>query len=240
MGQGNKRRGLQPNNNPQPNKTTGDYEYFTDTAIDDYSYTGTGKNVKKFFKDNSNVGYLITHMNRRERYAFEMWSIGQFMSGQQYRGFSNMTPLEQLYTRTYDKIIDRATLDKGIVVHRLAGFELINNGSNGPMDLAQLHALEGSTVISLGNMSTAAAAEGLTIGSRDKKVDYEIHIPGGSTGAGMWIGDYRINSAWGPEQREFMTNRDIELKVGKATYNQSTDTYTVPLYYIKREPHRYN
>ena len=68
-------------------------------------------------------------------------------------------------------------------------------------------------------MSFGAASQGLTIGDSSKKVEYKLRIPPGSKGAGMWIGDKRING-WGAEQREFMSNRDSVFKVGKTTYDK--------------------
>ena len=54
----------------------------------------------------------------------------------------------------------------------------------------------------------------------------------------MWVGDHRVNG-WGPEQREFMTNRDIIVSVGKTTYDSGSGKYTVNLYYMGREKHDY-
>ena len=99
----------------------------------------------------------------------------------------------------------------------------------------------GQNVKSLGNMSTAAAKVGLPIvepWQDNKAVEYTIKIPKGSTGAGMWIGDSRINT-WGSAQREFMTNRDTWYRVDKVSYNHSTGRYNVELTYTGLDEHDY-
>lgn len=54
----------------------------------------------------------------------------------------------------------------------------------------------------------------------------------------MHYGDQRIN-AWGNQQREFMTNRDIVLRVGKTTFDNDSGKYVVDLYYEGRVAHDY-
>ena len=48
--------------------------------------------------------------------AFEDWTVGEFMDGQQYRGFGRMTERCQNLTRQYDKYLDQSTLKEGITV----------------------------------------------------------------------------------------------------------------------------
>ena len=142
------------------------------------------------------------------------------MSGQQYRGWDGMSKTDQKITKDMDDILDRATLDEGITIHRLATAELVLGVGRRTATLEELQAMRGKSVTSKGAMSCGAAAEGLTIGSRSKEVEYRISIPGGSTGAGMWIGDKRING-WAAEQREFVMNRDTEYTVGETTFDSA-------------------
>ena len=104
--------------------------------------------------------------------------------------------------------------------------------------LSELRAIEGNLVNVTSFMSCAAASEGLHIGDTGKNVQLRIHIPSGSVGAGMWVGHPKVN-AWGVRQREFMTNRDIVIRVGKSTYDASTGVYTVNVYYEGRTAHDY-
>ena len=216
------------------------YKEWDDKASGGWTYGGTGKDQEDFFAENSNSDELITNMDSEERSAFKQgWTPGRFMRGQQYMGFDKMTDQEQQWTRIYDKILDRATLKEGIVVTRRASAELIlGKGHTRASSLEELKALRGKLVTSKGNMSTGAAKEGLTIGDSGKNVEYRIHIAGGTKGAGMWIGDSRING-WGSEQREFMTNRDSVYAVGRTSYDKRRDIYVVNMYYVGREPHDY-
>ena len=102
--------------------------------------------------------------------------------------------------------------------------------------------MKGKVVYSPANLSTGVAKTGLTIGAASEKpIEYRIHIPAGSKGAGMWIGDDRING-WGGRQREFMTNRDSLYVIGDSKdgkdYKDRDVTY-VDLYYIGRTKHKY-
>lgn len=217
----------------------GDFRVFADKADGGWSFDGDGKDTVAFFNQASNYAQLISQMSPEDIDAFSMWAVGHFMHGQQYRGFTNMRDYERKYTKIYDKFLDKATLNEGIVVHRLAGFELINNGSSATMTLPDIQKKIGNKIISKGNMSTAAASEGLTIGDSKKRVDYEIHIPKGSTGAGMWIGDSRIND-WGNRQREFMVNRDTVYTIEDVTYSKATQRFKVILHYKGRQKHDYS
>ena len=120
---------------------------------------------------------------------------------------------EKKWTMVYDKYLDRATLNESIVLSRLGSAELVLGKGNQVGNMKDLQAAKGSIVTAAGNMSFSAASEGLSIGDVGKNVEYKLHIPGGTVGSGMWIGDKRING-FGASQREFLTNRDIAFRVG--------------------------
>lgn len=218
-------------------------------------FTGDmGDDEWDYMNEHSNFNSIIKEAEKNdESWAFESWTKGQFMEGQQYKGFSKMSEKDQQATRLLDKYLDKSTLDTGIVVNRRATSELL--GFNGDItEASDLKDLKGSVVLSKGNMSTCAAKEGLLIGSMDyeKPIGYKIHIPAGAKGAGMWVGDERINPVWKSKQREFLMNRDAVFLVGdieddaKAYYDSRSGEkfyepfVTVNLYYIGRTPHDYN
>lgn len=223
-------------------RTSDEYRVFTDmpSSSSEYEYDGDGNDVVDFFNRTSNYDQLIRSMDRGDHDAFSAWMRGAFMHGQQYKGFDNMTADYQDMTRRFDKILDQSVVNEGITLRRLATAELVLGAGNRKVSsLAQLQALEGQVLTSKGNMSTAAAAHGLGIGSESSKdVEYVIKIPPGAKGAGMWIGDRRIGG-WGAKQREFMTNRDINLRVGKTTYNSKTGKYEVEMFFDGRNEHDY-
>lgn len=218
------------------------YQEWEDTAAGGFSYDHEGRygrEQEEFFREHSNVDELIRSMSSEEVDAFkDMWAPGWFMDGQQYRGWDSMSSREQMATRIFDKYLDQATLDRDIVVTRRATAELVMGAGKKFATLEELKAMRGSLVTSKGSMSTGAAKEGLTIGSSSKNIEYKIHIAAGTKGAGMWIGDSRING-WGPEQREFMTNRDSVYAVGRTSYDRKRDVYVVNMYYVGREKHDY-
>lgn len=89
-------------------------------------------------------------------------------------------------------------------------------------------------------MSFSAAKQGLKIDAMSSaNVEYVLSIPGGSKGAGMYIGDKRINK-WGNRQREFMTNRDTAYRVGKTSFDTNKNIYVVELSYVGRLAHDYS
>ena len=247
MGNG-RHSGLQKNNGKRGDLPTGvkdighktasgDYRVFKDTASGGYNYTGTGKDVQDFFKRQSNFEEIVKSLSSRDVDDFYKWAIGNFM-GSNKAEWSTLSSYEQRMLKTYDKVLDKSVLHEGIVVRRLASFSLVNNGSRSiPSDFVSM---EGNLVNVRMPLSSSAAAEGLTIGSSGKNVEYVIHIPAGSKGAGMWIGDYRINSEWGPKQREFMVNRDTIFRQGKTTYNSKRGVYEVELHYVGRTKHKYD
>lgn len=215
------------------------YKIFTDIARGGYNYEGSGANTNEFFKKASNFEGIVKTLSDKEIADFYNWAIGDFM-GSNKAQYADLSSREQRMLRTYDKVLDKSVLYEGVVVRRLASFSLVNNGSRSIPDSATLAKMEGNLVNVSMPLSTSAAAEGLRIGSSGKNVEYVIHIPGGSKGAGMWIGDYRINGEWGPKQREFMVNRDTVFRQGKTTYNSKRNVYEVELFYIGRTKHKYN
>ena len=216
---------------------------FGDVAKDthDYDVKNPGKDGSEqvdFFKENSNYDELISEMSSEERRAWESgWCPGYFMDGSQYRGWDAMTSREQEWTRTFDKYLDRATLDKPVEVVRLATGELALGAGKRTGTLADYQAMVGQTVLSKGSMSTGAARTGLSIGDSSKQCEYRIKVPGGSTGAGMWIGDSRINH-WGAKQREFMTNRDSFYRIDRVHENRY-GKIVVDMTWIGRDQHDY-
>ena len=231
------RKNISGLNSAERRQNNGNYREFTDKAAYSHAYEGTGEDVVQFFKDNSNYDSLIRSMNGDEREAFRNWTRGWFMMGQQWQGFDSMDHDDRKMTRDMDNILDKATLDRGIVVKRLGSAKLLGLSSDNVNSLSELKSLTGAELLAKGSMSCGAAAQGLTIGQR-KNVEYSIRIPGGTTGAGMWIGDHRING-WGADQREFVTNRDTVWRVGKSRYNAERDIYEVELTYMRREKHDY-
>ena len=216
---------------------TDEYKIFSDRASGSHTYEGSGTDVNNFFESQSNYLDMIREMSSEERSHFIDWARGQFM-GSNKASWNDLLSYEQNMLRTYDKYLDRATLNEGIVVRRLASFSLVNNGSRNIPDAATLTKMEGNLINVSMPLSTSAAAQGLTIGRTSKNVEYVIHIPAGTKGAGMWIGDRRINH-WGPEQREYMVNRDTIFRQGKTTYNKSRGVYEVELFYVGRTKHKY-
>ena len=228
------------------------YHEFTDTTTQTHEYdTDNGEDEREWFLDHSNYDSLIDDMDGMDENAFRAWTRGSFMDGQQYGGFSNMTDTEQNRTRVYDKYVDQSVVDEGITLSRRATAELLGLSSRDNPSLSQLKRMKGKLIVSKGSMSTAAAKDGLTIGATysEKPIEYKVHIPGGAKGAGMWLGDKRING-WGPEQREYMTNRDSVYVIGDSTtkkvttdswlYGKSThEVKVVHIYYLGRLPHDY-
>lgn len=217
------------------------YHYFYDKAVvgDGFRYEGDGHHQEEWFKANSNLDEVLNSVDAGTKSAMSDWASGHFMSGQQYEGWDRMSMGDKMRTQRYDDMLDKSVMKKGVTVVRRTTAELLMGKGVTRASLADLQAMEGKQIISDGNMSCGAAREGLTIGSLNKRHEVEIHIPAGSKGAGMWIGDKRINPGWGAVQREFMMNRDIALKVGKSRYDKARDVYITEVTYVGRMPHNY-
>ena len=205
-------------------------------------YKGDGSAVTEFFNANSNNTELIDSMSADEMRAFkDLWSKGKFMQGQQYGDFSDMKPRFQNATRVFDKYLDQTTIDQNIEVVRLSDAQLIFGAGNRTGTIDDFLAMEGQQVICNANMSFSAASEGLRITpfGQAPTVEYVLRIPEGSDGAGMYIGDDRIN-IWGDKQREFMTNRNIWMTVGHTEYDEARGVYRVEINYGGLMEHDYS
>ena len=222
------------------------FEEFTDVAISGFTYSGDDQNVRDFFAQNSNITDIENDLTDNEDSALRLWTAGMLMSAVQYRGWDNMfdiSPSSAAVTQVLDDLIDKSRLDKGVVVTRLSTPQLITGTKTA--SLAELQAAEGSIIYAAGNMSCSAAAEGLSIGSGvgvkaggSKTVEYRIKIPP-STGAGLYIGTSTLNPSFDSSQREFITSRDIYLRVGKSSYNAKRDIYVTELEYVRKGTHDY-
>lgn len=214
------------------------FDSFPDEAETRTTYKGDGFEQDKWFDENSNVDAIISQLSDDERKAFQGWARGNFMNGAQYRGWDKISSGFQEDMQVYDDVLDRSVITRGLSVVRLTTAEIFFGKDKLNASLSDLQSLEGQTILSKANLSTSAASQGLTIGDSSKRHEIRINIPAGSKGAGMWIGDTRIN-AWGNRQREFMMNRDILLKVGKTTYDSNRNVYITEVTYTGRTPHDY-
>ncbi len=214
-----------------------DYHEFTDEPSGTHEYYGDGQETDDFFRAYSNFDDLIRSMNSDDVEAFQQWAFGWFMRGQQWQGFDSMDNYDKQFTRSFDKILDQARLDRGIVLSRIGSARLLGLDHGRAESLSELQAREGQIIDVAGNMSFGAASRGLEIAG-GKNVEYKLKIPEKTVGAGMWIGDDRING-WGRMQREFLTNRDIMVRQGKTKYDKSRDMYIVELEYLGRKKHDY-
>ena len=212
--------GKAPRNGKDTKKSRDKYKKFDTLSVGTHRYPDRGADdesgTSKWWEDNSNVQELWNEASNssEDSRAFERWTEGHFMMGQQYGGFGNMSSRDQAMTRIYDSYLDRSVIRENVEVSRRATAELLFGRGNTWVNEDKLNAMLGKEVVSLGNMSTGAASDGLTIGSGSSKpIEYIIRIPAGSVGAGMYIGNRQVNPYWRGEQREFMTNRDIGLRV---------------------------
>ena len=115
-------------NNPPPE----DYKTFEDTASGPFTYHGDGQEAVDFFTDNSNVDSLISQMDAIEKDAFDDWTRGHFMDGQQYRGWDGMNVRDQQRTEIFDKYLDQATLEKGVTLARRSDAQLVLGAGKKP------------------------------------------------------------------------------------------------------------
>lgn len=206
------------------------------------SFDGDAQDIKDFFRDNTNSYDIIEQVaqDRKAVQAFGDWAVGWFMDGQQYDGFSNMSLRDQERTRIYDKYLDQSVINKGFETRRLASAELLRGTGNKTITEEQLKALVGQDIIAKGNMSTATASQGLGISSSRHPIEYVFQFPKGSKGAGMWIGDYRINDEWGHRQREFITNRDAVYTMKDYKWNEKRGVWEVTMRYKGKVDHDYS
>lgn len=217
----------------------GVYKTFSDTPINGWAYDFNNLEASDWFNAHTNVRRLLDRLTESDLDAFGAWTRGDFMGGQQYAGWDKMSKEMKEYTQRFDQVLDRSEIKEGVTVVRLTTAEFLMGAGHKTATMKELQALEGKLVVSKGNMSTAAAAQGLTIGSEDKHHEFRFHIPAGSFGAGMWIGEEKISPLWGPLQHEFMMNRDTTFRVGKTSYDKSRDVYVTDVTFIGRMKHDY-
>ena len=226
---------------------SGKYHQFTAKAADTHEFGRDDERgvAAQWFRDHSNNYDLIAEIYRDDeaRNAFYDWSTGHFMHGQQYRGWTGMGLEDRAMTRIYDRYLDRSVVNEAVEIRRLATPELLGLGRAQP-SIEDIQRLAGQIVTSGGDMSCAAAGEGLTISwsknprAVGKHIEYNFRIPKGTKGAGMWIGDSRICS-WGDRQREFMMNRDTAWKIGKVRYDSRRECYVVDMDWVGLQKHDY-
>ena len=207
------------------------------------AFKGDGSDVNQFFRDSTNNYDLIAEasMDNAAIDAFNSWAVGDFMDGQQYDGWDNMDREWQEKTRIYDSYLDRSVINKNFETRRLASAELLLGGGNYNITEQQLKELMNRTEPFLvkANMSTSAAPSGLQIGWGSHPVEYVFRFPKGSVGAGMWIGDSRINDEWDNRQREFMTNRDSLFKLEGYKRNEKKGVWEVTMKWVGGAEHDY-
>lgn len=206
---------------------------------DTYDYGPDGSAETKWFEDNSNFREILSSATMEDKVALREFTVGHFMNGQQYGGFSKMSAQDQEFVRRYDRMLDQSVINANVTLTRFATPELLLGGGRRTATLAELQAMKGRVITSKANLSSAAAKEGLSIGDAKKTVEYKIHIPKGSKGAGMYIGVKGFH-AWGERQREFMLNRDIDLLCGDVRYNKTRGVYEMHMYFQGLLPHDYS
>ena len=220
------------------------YKEFADMSVASsglagFSYGEDAAETVKWFEKNSNFRSLIAEMSVNDKVAFQNFSKGYFMYGQQYKGFSKMTAEEQDWTRTYDKFLDKSEVNANVKVVRLATATFLFGKGKRTATLEELKAMNGKVVTSKANLSTAAAKEGLSVGDLTKQVEYKIYIPKGSKGAGMYTGVDDTHK-WGVKQREFMLNRDTRWQVGDTKWNDKRKIFETDLFFVEQMPHDYS
>lgn len=217
----------------------GSYRSFSDVPDGDSKdiFSGEGQAQLDFFRNHSNNESLVPRMQAESK-SFDNWVSGMYMDGEQYKGWDTMSIWAKVDTQAFDDIMDRSVLNEGLVVRRNAGASLVLGKGHSEVTLAELQAMKGRIITAKGNMSTSAAAQGLDIGSK-KPIEYTIKFPKGSKGAGVYIGDRRVNKFAGASEREFMTNRDVSFRVGKTTWDSSRQIFKTELTFIGRQEHDY-
>lgn len=215
-------------------KSTQDMDYLDGTG--EAVYVGED-DATPFFMENTNMNELIESMGEDALSAFESWVGGEWMSRDNWAPFNQRSSYIQEDTRLIDNVLDSATLSKSVTVNRMGSARFLGLGAR-VEDPSQLDSLVGKSIKSSGYMSTGAAAQGLVV-ERGHNVEYRIHIPGGSKGAGMYIGDKRVNPHWGSRQREFIVNRDSVFKIKGYKRDSSRGVYMVDIEYTGRDRHDY-
>lgn len=195
------------------------------------------KKVIDWFAEHSNNQDIFNNLSPEDGSLIWDWISGIFMNGSLYPDSSFYD--EQSHAHI-NSILDQSTLDTGITVRRRAATELLFGAHERRRDIvgSDLADLRGGIIMNEAPMSTAAAGSGLTIGGslRSKPIEYVFHIPGGVKGAGLYIGDPKINEAFGPYQREFIINSNAMWMVGNSHKNDN-GVWEVEMYYLGQRPH---
>lgn len=227
-------------NNNESNGSDREYHEFDGVSDSDgWEYEGDDvRQVIDFFKRYSNSYELLDSMTPEEQHAFQAWARGDLMNSMQWMDWNRIPPYMKRVIRNIAEKLDESRLDRGMVIARLGSGELLGIGSMA-RNLGELQALKGQILTSKGMMSWGAAKEGLRIpgGWQDKNIEYKLRIPAGTKGSGMWIGDRRVHTYWGSAQREYITNRDISVRVGDSYYDRHRGKYIVELDYVGRQKH---
>ena len=221
----------------------GEVKTFPDVADSGWEFYGNGEEQKRFFSENSNMEQLIGEMDESDKEAFIRWSNGYLM-GALYRenAYDNLTKSEKNAVSRMDDVLDKARVDKPVELVRLAGAEFMSGDMRtdslmGGLSLGDLKKYEGSTIQCPSFLSSSAASQGLSIGF-SRNVEYHIRVKAGTVGAGMYIGDKRIND-WSNKQREFLFNRDSFYKVRNVKYDNLWEKYVVTIDYVGHGKHDY-
>ena len=218
--------------------TKGKSHKFKGKSTTSHEYSSAGlADMLEFFQKNSNYDELLAGLDSRGRDYMDVWTRGHFMHGQQYQGWDNMSAEDRRYTKFYDDLIEKSTINQGITVSRLATTELLFGERKYSVTEDELKAVMGNPVTSRGHMSSGAAEVGLTIGSY-KPIEYKFITKGATKGVAMYIGDYRA-TRWGSDQREVMIQRDTVWKPTGYKYDKDRDVWVVNMEYVGKERHDY-
>lgn len=200
------------------------------------------QDIIDWFAEHTNNQELFDNMTDEERIAWRSWISGDYMEGTLYPDHPRFD--ENSY-KFFIGQLDKGNLDTPITVRRRAttellfGIDKILDEDDLSSSLGQLQAMEGAIVTNGAPMSAGAASSGLTIGGGYlKPVEYVFHMPA-MKGAGLYIGDPKINSVFGPDQREFVINSDLVWAVGKTRkVKRGRETvYEVDMYCLGRGDH---
>lgn len=203
-------------------------------------YAGDGKEQEKWVTENTNNMELIDEIadDYDARDAFYRYGQGGLMGTDIYDGWDSESEHRKEIRRHLDEYIDRSEIQKSVTVSRLSDTQLLFGKGKKTATLAEVQAMEGELIFSQNNLSSGMAAEGLRITYDTKPIEYKIKIPGGSKGAGMWIGDERING-WGTKQLEFLTNRDVWYRVGKSYMDKKRGVIVCEITFASLDVHDY-
>ena len=215
------------------------YKEFDEVATSSFSFDGEDTATADWFEKNSNFSEICNTITEDDRSALVGYTSGDFMRGELYYGFSKMDNYKQSVCKKLDNILDKSVINSNIKVARLSTAEFLLGKDKIKGTLEELQATKGKTITAKSFLSTCAAKEGLEIGNNTKQVEYKIHIPKGSKGAGMYIGGKKLNLL-AMYQREFLVNRDTQWKVGDTKWNAKRKIFETDLFFEDLLPHDYS